>query len=100
MLKWKLQRSIERFWSQIRRTRNPSKCWIWTGPTHTNGYGRASLLSRSWNAHRLAWHLTHGHDLEEILPTDVYVRHTCDVKLCCNPAHLVTGSAQDNTQRT
>lgn len=97
MLRWQIEAAIKRFWSQVRRARSSERCWPWNGEADRGGYWRTSFLGRFWNSHRLAWHLTHGHDLEEVLPTDVYVRHTCDVKLCCNPAHLVTGSAQDNS---
>lgn len=42
----------------------------------------------------------HRHVYEEVrgvkLPTEVFVRHTCDNPPCWNPAHLTTGSTQDN----
>lgn len=41
-------------------------------------------------AHRLAWRITYGE------PGDLYVLHTCDVKLCVEPSHLFLGTARDN----
>ena len=32
------------------------------------------------------------------LAPDVQIRHTCDVRRCCNPEHLATGTAADNAQ--
>jgi Autographiviridae endonuclease len=43
-------------------------------------------------AHRVAWELTYGP-----IPEGQIVRHSCDNPRCCNPAHLLTGTYQDNT---
>lgn len=83
-----------RFWAALARS---SGCWLWTKAVSKSGYGSTNYLGESWQAHRLAYHLTHGRDLPERLPPRVQVRHSCDVKLCCNPAHLSIGSAQDNS---
>ena len=45
-----------------------------------------------WRAHRLVCHVVNGP-----IESDILVRHTCDTRSCINPAHLITGSAQDNT---
>lgn len=42
-------------------------------------------------AHRLAYELFRGE-----IPTGLLVRHTCDIKLCVNPYHLILGTAKDN----
>ena len=42
-------------------------------------------------AHRIAWELTHGP-----IADGLFVLHTCDVPLCCNPQHLFLGTQRDN----
>lgn len=72
-----------RFWSHVNKT---DSCWLWTGGEHTSGYGRIGLHehnNRMEYAHRYSYALHFGE-----LPDDVYVAHTCDVKMCVNPAHL------------
>jgi hypothetical protein len=41
-------------------------------------------------AHRVCYALFRGE------PTGAVVRHSCDTPKCCNPAHLLLGSVQDN----
>lgn len=48
----------------------------------------------STSAHVIAWALAHGRWPR---PQEV-VRHACDNRPCCNPAHLVVGSAKDNAR--
>lgn len=31
-----------------------------------------------------------------VIPEGLLIRHTCDVKMCINPKHLITGTHQDN----
>lgn len=72
-----------------------SGCWEWDGARQSGkwNYGRTTHGSRWTSTHRLAWRL--ANDSEP--PAGKRLRHTCDNPPCCNPAHLVLGTAKDNT---
>lgn len=67
-------------------------CFLWQRSVDITGYGRQSWNGRTWKVHRLMWTLIHGEISE-----GVKIRHKCDVWSCCNPTHLIIGSAQDNS---
>lgn len=82
---------IERF--QARYTEGPpGECWIWQGAPTGKGYGVINIAGCRWLAHRLALELTVGPPPHE----KSFACHTCDVRLCVNPAHLYWGDAQTN----
>lgn len=70
-------------------------CLDWTGGTNGNGYGlvqgSVAYAGFSFLAHRVAWAIEHGCE-----PGDAVIRHSCDRPICCNPAHLLSGTALDN----
>ncbi|WP_075644806.1 HNH endonuclease [Burkholderia humptydooensis] len=65
------------------------------GAKDKKGYGRKWFNGRVVRAHRLAYCLANGVDLESI--RDLMVRHSCDNPPCINPEHLLLGTVQDNT---
>jgi len=81
---------MERFWSKV-NVAGPSECWLWTG-AKAYGYGMFHFNGALRRAHRVAYTISKGD-----IPEGLLVRHTCDVRSCVNPAHLVVGTVQDNT---
>ena len=66
-------------------------CWNWQLYITPKGYGRAYYRSRSQRAHKLAYTVFVGP-----VPDGLQLRHQCHNNSCCNPAHLLVGTAQDN----
>lgn len=80
-----------RFWMYVRMG-DPSECWPWLGSTRSEPpYGVGRFAGRKPAAHRIAWELMNHRDAG-----DLYVCHTCDNPLCCNPGHLFLGTELDN----
>lgn len=87
------QKDIKRFWSKVDKTPGQGPkgtCWRWTGFC-SRGYGEFSVGYRQLRATRIAYYLGTGED-----PWPLNACHTCDWPPCCNPAHLVKGTHQDN----
>lgn len=90
----------DRFWQRVdvngpAHPHRPEsgRCWDWTGPLHSTGYGNVSAPSgKSGYAHRMSFFLTHGR-----MPSPgMYILHSCDRPRCVNPAHLREGTQQEN----
>lgn len=79
-----------RFWAKVDR-RAESACWPWVGDFGTSGYGQINVGGRNLGAHRIAYQLATGERIDGFV-----IRHDCDNKACCNPAHLRRGTQQDN----
>ena len=84
----------KRFWQRVDR-RGKDECWEWEGATTGEGYGVISYGGRNLYTHRLAYIFEHP----EGIPEGASVLHDCGVfgnPLCCNPAHLRTGTGSEN----
>ena len=82
----------EVFWQRMKK---PVDCWLYDGARDVNGYGYLKNplgdSPKFTTAHRLAWILTNGP-----IPEGMQIRHKCDIRNCCNPAHLELGTHADN----
>lgn len=84
---------------RARVTVDANGCWLWQGAKNSRGYGAIALMvegrrrSLSRSVHRVVAELTFGP-----LPADAFCCHTCDVKACCNPAHLYIGDRLTNAR--
>lgn len=74
----------------VRDVADPDACWHWRAATVT-GYGKISIRRETHLAHRVAWMLRNGP-----VPDGLFILHSCDNRLCCNPAHLRPGTHADN----
>ena len=72
-----------------------SGCWIWLGSIHeAHGYAQLAMPGGiPIRAHRLAYQLFKGK-----IPKGKDVRHTCDIRCCVNPDHLLVGTRKQNMQ--
>ncbi len=98
-----LRRSLEeRFWEKVDKSGpiHPYKfelghCWIWIRGCDSSGYGQIredSPSKKQLKAHRVSYEIHKG-----LIPVGLKIRHTCDSPSCVNPAHLLCGTEQENS---
>lgn len=84
--------ATERFWGKVDRS---GGCWLWTGATTPDGYGRFSFRGKTVYAHRFVWTLHNG-TIPRSPAARRFICHRCDTPGCVNPDHLFLGTNSDN----
>lgn len=84
---------LDRFMRYVEKA--PGGCWLWTGHTDANGYGRFKAPDgRSVGAYRWAYETLVGG-----VPDGLHLDHLCRVRRCVNPAHLEPVTCRVNMMR-
>lgn len=94
----------ERFWAKVDRSGGPDACWPFTGAINKYGYGHFSIDGKTHRANRVALALGDPPDVQRPggpippreIPEGMYSLHNCDLRKCCNLAHLRLGDQSEN----
>lgn len=68
-----------------------SGCWLWLLSKDRTGYGHICIDGKLKQAHRVSYESHNGK-----IPHGAVIMHTCDVRHCINPEHLVIGDQKLN----
>jgi hypothetical protein len=69
-------------------------CWEFQGGKNNIGYG----MIRDGKGMRTTHRVSYEEHSQTKIPPGLVVMHSCDNKICCNPAHLTVGTHKDNSQ--
>ena len=84
-------------WILSNVVRRPNGCWDWPGARgsgRSGGYGQVKHGGKVHRVHALVCRFFRG-PAPDGKP---WALHTCDRRICCNPAHLYWGTAKDNAR--
>lgn len=73
-----------RFWPKV-NIGSLSECWTWQGALNQRQTGLFTLKGKTVTAHKVAYCLSR----KTAIPEGSKVKHLCNTRSCCNPAHLV-----------
>ncbi len=85
------EHQINSFWSKVDIRQEKKSCWNWNGAKKRTGYGNVRIDKKYKLAHRVAFELSTCS-----IPNGMIVCHVCDNPSCCNPSHLMLGTAKSN----
>jgi len=83
---------------RTKKGKNADDCWLWCGPVNNAGYGMIKGDSRKGDPKMVTVHRAMAR-AKGLNIRWKEVQHTCLVKNCVNPDHLVLGNAQDRHER-
>lgn len=87
---------ISRFFQYVRIPDDPfNECFLWTGWVQGDGYGRFRTGGRGSpckQSHRFMWEWYNERPITEGYEID----HTCEVRNCLNPLHLIEVTPEQN----